>query len=45
MEKRDTFQYVPLLTNLERILQNRDIYKAVGQVCECDILIAIVKGL
>ena len=30
IEKKDTFQYVPLLQNLEWLLQNSEVYKEVA---------------
>ena len=29
VEQQDTFQYIPLLQNLEWVLQNEDVYKKV----------------
>lgn len=29
VEKKDTFQYIPLITNLEWIMQNNDLYNKV----------------
>lgn len=30
VEKSDTFQYIPIIKNLEWILQNKDVYDEVG---------------
>ena len=30
IEKPDTFQYVPLIDNLQWLLQNKDVYQEVG---------------
>ena len=31
IEKKETFQYVPLIENLQSVLQNKDIYSEVSQ--------------
>lgn len=31
IEKKETFQYIPLIENLQSVLQNKDIYSEVSQ--------------
>ena len=52
MEKSETFQYVPLIENIQWLLQNRDVYEEVSTIkytsiiiifCECIVLFQIFK--
>jgi len=33
IERKDTFQYIPLIENLQAILQNKEVYTEVPYLC------------
>ena len=41
IERKDTFQYIPLIENLQAILQNKEVYTEVFTVSS-DLLVIVI---